>query len=113
MTCKDCIHYEICNKRKNSISLDPMGCGYKCPDFKDKSRFIELPCKVGDTVYVIRKIPNSVIKPFITEEKIEPWAVTYENIMGGHSRILIEEFNNSVFLTKEEAEAKLKELQNE
>lgn len=63
MTCKDCIHYEAC---KTTASY--FGCSTNnshtfatyelrqeiekdCADFKDKSRFIELPCKVGDTVY--------------------------------------------------------------
>lgn len=41
MTCKDCVHHDICECAGRDI----------CEDFKDKSRFIELPCKVGDTVY--------------------------------------------------------------
>lgn len=58
MTCKDCIHYDICESHKNelfhafgvtSYSMNPESC----KDFKDHSRFIELPCKVGDTVFVI------------------------------------------------------------
>lgn len=62
MTCKDCIHYEAC---KTSASY--FGCGIDaferyelrqevekdCADFKPKSRYIELPCAVGDTVYQI------------------------------------------------------------
>ena len=53
MTCKDCVHYEMCEAlEKNGISkIHPSLCG--C--FKDKSKFIELPCKVGDTVFVIGK----------------------------------------------------------
>lgn len=41
-TCRDCIHYDIC--------LGAFGdCLYKiCDSFKDKSRFIELPCSIGD-----------------------------------------------------------------
>lgn len=46
MTCKDCIHYEVCD---DTYSLE--FCGTEiCKEFKDKSNFIELPCKVGDTV---------------------------------------------------------------
>lgn len=39
-TCKDCIHYDIC--------LGAFGCCiYKtCDSFKDKSKFIELPCPI-------------------------------------------------------------------
>ena len=39
MTCMDCIHYDVCEKRKNSISLDPVKCGYRCPDFKNKADY--------------------------------------------------------------------------
>lgn len=41
-TCKDCIHYDIC--------LGAFGDWLPkiCDSFKDKSRFIELPCSVGD-----------------------------------------------------------------
>lgn len=62
MTCKDCIHYEACEissvyfgeekgnnvfreyeKRKN-VELD-------CDQFKDKSRFVELPCRCENCIY--------------------------------------------------------------
>lgn len=39
--CKNCIHYGICD----------CGCGFGiCNNYKDKSKFIELPCKIGDSV---------------------------------------------------------------
>ena len=44
MTCKDCIHNEMCFGTHTDDSPT-------CCDFKDKSRYIELPCKVGDTAY--------------------------------------------------------------
>ena len=44
MTCKDCIHNEMCYGTHTDNSTT-------CCYYKDKSRFIELPCKVGDTVY--------------------------------------------------------------
>lgn len=40
MTCKDCIHNEVCCGTHTDDSPT-------CCDFKDKSRFIELPCNVG------------------------------------------------------------------
>lgn len=46
-TCKDCLHYEVCKAIENELYIIPTSwCGY----FKDKSRYIELPCKVGDKV---------------------------------------------------------------
>lgn len=48
-TCKDCLHIGICPNLNHETVAD------KCPDFKDRSRFVELPCKVGDTVYAVRR----------------------------------------------------------
>lgn len=42
-TCANCIHRELCNVH-GYIDADECGC------FKDKDRFIELPCAVGDYV---------------------------------------------------------------
>lgn len=45
MICKDCIHYEICDKYVSPCESFPETDGCKC--FKDKSRYIELPCGKG------------------------------------------------------------------
>lgn len=55
MTCKDCIHYEACkflgmNVDDTKLRKEFCGC------FKDKGRFVELPCKVGDKVYKIEPL---------------------------------------------------------
>lgn len=46
-SCKDCLCGDVC-----SIA-EVMGENYCCPDCKDRNRFVELPCKVGDTIYEI------------------------------------------------------------
>lgn len=49
MTCKDCIHYDICHNNFKNIDLnEEMTDEHCCVYFKDKSRIVELP----DTVYV-------------------------------------------------------------
>jgi len=47
--CKKCIHQEVCY-----LDIQFEGAEY-CDDFKDKTRFIEVPCKINDTVYGIKK----------------------------------------------------------
>ena len=69
------------------------------------------PCKVGDTVYYITGIGHNLIKPAkIKEIIIDEDGITDLYVQGdGHN------FENSFdifFLTREEAEAKLKELNN-
>ena len=66
MTCKDCVYYEACkmillsaypNVTEAEI-IQTANNQTKCVNFKDKTRFVELPCKVGDTIYKICLISN-------------------------------------------------------
>lgn len=43
MTCKDCIHFEVCLKNGDARP----DIKY-CSCFKDKSRYIELPCEEAE-----------------------------------------------------------------
>lgn len=45
MTCKDCIHYELCSYDEPDINM--------CELFRDKSLIVELPCKARDKYYRI------------------------------------------------------------
>lgn len=72
-------------------------------ELKEKGRLIELPCAVGDTVYDIagKEIRKQIIDGIeYTADGFFIYA--YEDEWLGR-------FGNLVFLTKEEAEAKLKE----
>lgn len=42
--CKDCIYIDICDYTSGTTET---ACGH----FKDSSKFIELPCKVGDVIF--------------------------------------------------------------
>lgn len=60
MTCKDCIHYDLC-RSCSRIQLGWHGNSVHyvenieeiCKDFKDRSRFVELLCEVGSTVFIL------------------------------------------------------------
>ena len=75
---------------------------------------IELPCKVGDTVYYetfIRGESKGIIPHKVIGFVL---AVTTQNMNGlGCTNVPIRDFGESVFLTKAEAEKKLKELKGE
>lgn len=47
MTCNECIHNGVCLYQVNTPNIT------KCPQFKDRSRFVEPQYKVGETVYKI------------------------------------------------------------
>lgn len=65
-------------------------------DLEEQGRIVKLPCKVGDTVY-------HVVQGRIVE-------VSNVDLFFLLLSVAENRFNNSVFLTKSEAEAKLKEL---
>lgn len=113
-SCKECIHFDRCkglykfDRLQKAVSK---GCSY----FKDRSRFVELPCKVGDMVYVLKGdhiefahviaiyLDNSggmfdlkIFKEIAINFYISKYN-TFENI------------GKTVFLTRKEAEQALKE----
>ena len=52
MICDNCIHNGVCTYGENRSN--GLYCtGNKCKQFKDKNLFVELPVKVGTTVYYI------------------------------------------------------------
>lgn len=72
MTCKDCIHNEVCSQFSKADGANHEYYTYtnlseKCECFKSKSEFVCLPCKVGDTVYYLTGIRKTLIKPAIIE----------------------------------------------
>ena len=81
----------------------------------ENGTLIELPCKVGDMVYVIDYY-NNIEEVSIFDYTLTPKGFTFtvcnEDILSKYY-LFDFDFNKDWFLTKAEAEAKLKELQNE
>lgn len=92
-TCEDCIHYDIC------LGAFGLLINCICDSFKDKSKFIELPCAIGDTVYMI----NSKIDPYDGDEY-------YTIIQAPFRASILHLIGKVFFLTREEAEKRLEEL---
>ena len=65
--CKDCIHFVVCEEVPTKSADD-------CDFFQDRSRFVELPCKVGDTVYVIESIAG---EEKIIQDHVETMGIGY------------------------------------
>ena len=123
--CKDCLGFEFCLDRlgttkyyDNAIAANNVE--ELCQKFKDRNRFVELPCKVGDTVYVIDDMGDEeyLVAPCTIS------AIRYECKETDSKIIIMTEgflapFTNSwvlgktVFLTREEAEQALKESKND
>ncbi len=68
-------------------------------DLEEQGKLLKLPCAVGDTVYSICNMMN---RRFIYPLKVDSLILAVNTIN--------ERFGKTVFLTREEAEAALKEL---
>lgn len=135
-TCKDCIHYNLCRSisriqlgwRGNSVHYVE-NVEEICKDFKDRSRFVELPCKVGDTAWIVGRYKNGdgnfytgiVTGVHVTERKtiykLPCKRFNYIVIRfvqtDSLKRINFNEIGKTVFFTKEAAEQALKEREND
>lgn len=105
MTCKDCIHYDIC--------LGAFGdCLYQtCDSFKDKSKFIEIPCSIGDEIWRINW-RNEVILSTVSmlqQKRDKTWKIRLSDD-GSVFDVTPDDIGKTIFLTREEAEKKLEEL---
>jgi hypothetical protein len=89
----------------------------QCQHFKDRSQFVELPCKVGDTVYIIARISG---KEQIIQDSVESIEISF---FADNTPIILfdgietcdwdsNDFGKQVFLTKEQAEQALKERES-
>ena len=97
--------------------LDDIVCDYRTSVIADHllaNGVILPPCKVGDKLFRIIKLTNSVHKPFVPTlpDTVEPYGIFYKGLMGECRRIPFEDFGKTVFLTREEAEKALREKEN-
>lgn len=93
-------------------------------DLEEQGRLIKLPCKVGDTVWDVDcgrpcaytitafsfgECEEYICEPVTTKKTVFYYANSSGSITGSFAE---SEIGKSVFLTKSEAEKKLKEMEN-
>ena len=107
-SCKDCVHYEVCEDKlfKNTDNA--------CKKhFIAKSRFVELPCEVGQTVYFI-PFGNYIAESTVAEITVVPFKeIGFSILCHGGFVFELRGFGKTVYLSREEAEKALKERANE
>lgn len=107
MTCKNCYHYEVC-----LLGACVKGATGTCLNYKDKSRIVELPCKVGDTIYDIYEcVANG--NTHIRELKVKDINIRLD--LRNRVWLIVcgyyfdcADFGKKVFLTRKEAEEALR-----
>lgn len=111
MTCKDCIHYEVCleeakSKNESLNDFDSEGIEVFCRFSKPKSRYIELPCAVGDTVWAL--FAHIILELNVVRIAIEPIKeIGISFYCSGGYVFDLRHIGKDIFLTKEEAEKAL------
>lgn len=119
MTCENCIHKELCYENcELNYDKDDLTCYYcksiTCPEhleckfFKDKSRFVELPCNVGNYVIWDNGV-CLIIKPvrgFCLCSDGLGWRID----LGDCSPIVNHNAIKGFYANKQEAENALKEM---
>ena len=85
----------------------------ECADYLLANGVIVPPCKMGDTLYPIIDMSHTALKSFVSDFpiKVLPYQIYYKNIMGGISAIPFDDFGKTVFLTKEDGEKALAQLE--
>ena len=127
VTCKDCVHVEVCKFKdlpaplSDSYIRESECIEKRCGDFKDRSRFVELPCRVGDKVYFnnVHLRYARVIAIYIDASggmfdlditTNIATATGYEHFI--NKDYTFEDIGRRLFLTREEAEQALKGREN-
>ena len=112
-SCKECIHCAVCDFDDDEIEYTVL-----CSFFKDRSRFVELPCKVGDTVYFnnVHLRYAKVIAIYIDASggMFDLDISTNIETVAGYEHFInkdytFEDIGKRLFLTKESADQALKE----
>lgn len=80
---------------------------HKLAEYEELEEQGKLPVAIGELIYYANKLRRRVVDVVVEEIKIDPygfWVITYEGV---HA---FDDFGKTVFLTKAEAEAALKEM---
>lgn len=126
MICKDCLHYDACKdiflqlgEKEEAQYMDDngvYGAEKECRQFKEKSHFIEIPCKVGDKLYyIVEDYDEEGSNSFVFETKVVSIGFDKDGFFMsiglplGKFQIGRLKIGVNIFKTYEEAEKKLED----
>ena len=110
-----CRHQNVCNDVCKPISAcDALRYAERAVEAgyvkQSEGEWVQLPCKVGDILYVISQMKDKRILPFISEYEVTSIEIKRKSInvyhaMDGYIKIFKgSDFGKTIFLTEEEAE---------
>lgn len=120
MTCKDCLGNYLGYCKFDCLSAD------KCENFQDRSAWVKLPCKEGDSLFMLNRDKTKVQEMIFEKPDIRchckkddefaccmPVCTSYQNgICAYRFNNDFREIGKTVFLSREEAERALKERES-
>lgn len=111
--CKECLHNPICQMWRDQEGQDASSFQLSgCIHFEDRSRFVKLPCKIGEKVFCILHGKNEIVEDVVEDYDI--WSIKagikLRLSLLNHNDYVVAEFGKTVFLTREEAEAALAKM---
>lgn len=101
-------------KQHDYISAARKLCDYE--DLEEQGLLVRLPCKVGDIMFRINKgAKNPIIELTVTQINITRRSYNLEVIDRDCGELMCfkNDIGKTIFLTREEAEKKLEEIQND
>lgn len=97
--CAVCDIQDKCDFTKESCCQELQDRLAELEDKIEQGLMIELPCKVGDKIYIVHNKP------------LTGWCFYKSHLHYYNMQRVLEEYGEFIFLTREEAEKRLKELQ--
>ena len=109
--CKNCVHCDVCRIREFPSIQEILEDG--CNKYKDKSLVVELPCALYGTIYWVDKRYNRVCKLEVVGINIsaDTEIMVYSKEDWTPYFVKLSKYKETWFTDKEEAEAKLKEIE--
>lgn len=108
MTCKDCLHYSVCQYRRGR---EMFPTGNQCKDFTDRSEWVHLPCNIGKKFFRTipwRNIVDECAVSSLTKKADKTWKIRLtSSVFRTTFEITINDIGKTVFLTRKEAEEAL------
>lgn len=107
--CENCYHYEMCQSLEDSNKIKKINAT-SCSFYRDKSLIVELPCKIGDTVYIHYVLLNEIKQMKIDGIKVHKEFI--QVIFSDNTTLTVwnndwSDYENTVFRTREDAEKRI------
>lgn len=113
---KGAVQLELDNEKMHSENYKLLQELKSYKDLEEQGLLVRLPCKVGNTAFRINKgAKKPIIELTVAQINIIRKSYNLEVVDkdGGELMYFKNEIGNSIFLTREEAEKKLEEIQND